>query len=207
MMEILSKITISEVILLFNLLFVLPTMTLLVLRLRKYEKNFGVLQAEAPKEGGGGGRFRRKKKKVEDDASEEKKEEVPADVYPYRTRVFLSPAERTCLRVMREVLGKDVDVYPKVALWETVDPMDPTPANVNRLHGHDYDFLVCDQKTGQPLTAVMFKGVKGRPAGRAEELAKICEAAGASVIFIEMADDYNARKMKEALRIPELDLD
>lgn len=201
MMEIFAKTTISEVILLFVLLFVLPVMTLLVLRLRKYEKAFGAPPAEAAPSRGA-------KKK-----NEPKTTETPAgkksdgdEGYAYRTRIFLTPAERTCLRVMREVLGKDVDVFPKVALWETVEPMDPTAANINRLHGMDYDFLVCDLKTGQPLTAVMFKGGRGR-GGAVGDLTKICEAAGASVIFIEMAEEYDAAKMKQALRIPDLELD
>lgn len=199
MMDVISKTTISEVILLFVLLFLLPMTTLLVLRLRRYEKVFGSLpDEEKPSRGA-----KKKNANASDESPPAVKEEVP-DGYEYRARVFLSPAERTCLRVMREVLGKDVDVFPKVALWETVEPMDSTQANISRLHGKDYDFLVCDQKTGQPLTAVMFKGGRGSRGG---ELTKICEAAGASVIFIEMAEEYDAAKMKQALRIPDLELD
>lgn len=202
MMEIIGKTTISEVILLFLLLFVLPVTALLVLRLRQYEKLYGVLVPE-----GKSGKKAKKKAETEVEKEAPAAKGESSDGYAYRARVFLSPAERTCLRVMREVLGKDVDVYPKVALWETVEPMDPTQANINRLHGQDYDFLVCDQKTGQPLTAVMFKGGRGGRGGAAGELTKICEAAGASVIFIDMAEEYDAAKMKQALRIPDLELD
>lgn len=205
MMEILSKITISEVILLFNLLFVLPTLALLLLRLRKYEALYGVLPTEPGKKRG------KKTKKIEapgDDAAAKNAGRAEAAAgYAYRTRTFMSPAERNCLRVMREVLGDDVDIFPKVALWETVDPMDAGAGASSRLEGKDYDFLICDRRTGQPLTAVMFKGGRGRPAGSVDELVKICESAGAGVVFIEMADDYNVKKMKEALRIPELELD
>jgi hypothetical protein len=69
-----------------------------------------------------------------------------------------------------------------------------------------YDFLVCDKSTGKPLTAVMYKPGRGRPAGGVDELLKICKAAEANVVSIDMAEKYDAKSLKEALGIPELDL-
>lgn len=206
MMDVIRKITISEVILLFNLLFVLPLLALMLLRIRRYEKLYGVL----PDEGKFALRFRRKKKAAP--PPKEKVEAAPVESAPaagaiqYRTRAFLAAGERNCLKVMLDVLGNEVDVFPKVALWETVEPVEGGSAAMARLHGLDYDFLVCDKTTGQPLTGVMFKGGRGKGRG-ASELEEICKAAGASVVFIEMSEDYNAKKMKEALRIPDLELD
>lgn len=208
MMDIISKITISEVVLLFLLIFILPGMALLVRRLRKYEALFGDLPEEEKKKG-------KKKKAAEEDddlldddppAAPAKEEEEDAKGYPYQSRAFLSPADRACLSSMREALGPDVEVYPKVALWETVESTERSAAHVNRLHGLDYDFLVCDKRTGQVLTAVMFKPGKGRPAGPVDELKRICAAAKANVVFIEMAEEYDARKLKDALGIPDLDI-
>ncbi len=200
MMDILSQITLSEVMLLFVLLFVLPAMAYLLWRLRMYEKLFGELPAGAGRKAppsppppaaavlAGGA------------------PDAPPDVFPYRTRVFLSPPEKACLAALREALGPEVEVFPKVALWETVEPTDRNPGFLERLKGKDYDFLVCDRKTGQPLTAVLFKPGKGRPAGPVDELKRICAAAKANLVFIDMAENYDARKLKEALGIPELDI-
>ena len=75
-----------------------------------------------------------------------------------------------------------------------------------RLRGICYDGLVCDRQTGKALTGVMFNPGRGRPAGGVDELKKSCKAAGAPVVFIDMAEKYYATSMKNALGIPDLDL-
>lgn len=202
MMDILGKITFSEVLLLFVLLFVLPGMTYLVLRLRKYEALFGFLPDDKAK---------KKAKKsepvtVESAAETESVPDVPNDVYPYRSKVFLSPADKACLGAMREALGEEVEVFPKVALWELVESTEKEAGYLQRLHGKDVDFLVCDRKTGRPLTAVAYNPGKGRPAGPVDELKKICDAAEANIVFIDMAEEYDVKSLKDALGIPELDI-
>ena len=203
MMDAIRKITISEVILLFILVFVLPLLTLMLLRLRKYETMYGALP-EKKKKG--------KKSDRTDDAPvaaaapAPAEDAVPADVYPYKAKAFLSPADHACLVAMQEALGDEVDVFPKVALWELVEATDKAPGFLKRLHDKDYDFLVCDKRTGQPLTAVMYNPGKGRPAGRVDEIKKICKAAGANVVFIDMAEQYDVDSLKEALGLPDLDI-
>ncbi len=200
MLEAMSQTTISEVILLFILLFMLPMLALLILRLRKYERLFGELPEEKKKG--------KKKKKKKDDIPEPAAADpsVPADVFPYKTRPFMSQSDQKALAAMREAYGADVEVFPKVALWETVESTDKTPGFAERLHDKCYDFLICDARTGEPLTAVMYNPGKGRPAGRIDDLKKICAAAGANVVFIDMSDNYDAAGIKKALGIPELDL-
>lgn len=201
MMEIVSKTSISEVILLFNIIFILPMMALMLLRLRKYETLFGQLPEEDRKK-------KRKKGKQEPEPAQSAAPDpdaVPDDVYPYKTRMFLSPADRACLAALREALG-EVEVYPKVALWELVEATEKAPGYAKRLRGLDFDFLVCDRGTGTPLTAVMYKPGKGRPAGDIDELQKIYGSAGANVVLIDMAEEYDAKTLKDALGIPDLDL-
>lgn len=201
MMDSLSKISISEVILLFLLLFLLPLFGLILLRLREYERAYG----QVPESGGG--KPAEKELPPPEPAKEATKEdEVPGNVYPYKVRAFLSPADRACLVAMREALGPEVEIYPKVALWELVEATDKAPGFLKRLHDKDYDFLVCDRKTGLPLTAVMYNPGKGRPAGNIDEVRKICQAAGVNVVFIDMAEEYDAASLKEALGIPDLDI-
>lgn len=197
MMEIIGKITISEVMLLFILFFVLPGMAFLVHKLRRYEVEFGPLPELKKK---------KKVKKEEPAPAPASKADAAQAPFSYRLATFLSPADKACLGALREALGGEVEVFPKVALWEVVEPSDGNTAVAERLHGKDFDFLVCDKKTGQPLTAVAYKPGKGRPAGPTDDLKKICAAADANVVFIEMAENYDAKTLKDALGIPELEI-
>lgn len=199
MMDTILSIGISEVVLLFVLLFLLPAMALLVLRLRKYETLFG----ELPEEKKAG------KKKKEKKAEPPK--EAPAAAGPaasnvgFKVKQFLTPADRACLAAMKEALG-EVEVYPKVAFWETVEPTERDAEASRRLEGKCLDFLVCDKSTGRALTAVMFNPGKGRPAAGIDEIRTISQTAAAPLVFIDMAEKYDAKTLKKALGIPDLEL-
>ncbi len=98
-----------------------------------------------------------------------------------------------------------MDVFAKVALWELVESTDKAPGYAGRLKGLDFDYLLCDRKTGRMLTAVMYNPGKGRPAGPVDEVRKICAAAKANVVFIDMAEKYDAKTLGAALGLPALD--
>lgn len=198
-MDIISQISISEVVLVFNLIFVLPALAYLLLRLRKYENQFGMLQEDPKKE---------KKKKAEEPAAAPTASGTKIDlgVYPYRACTFLTSPEKSCLEALVGALGSEVHVFPKVALWETVESTDAEPGYRERLHGKDFDFLVCDRLTAQPMTAIMFRPGKGRPSGPSDEVKKICAAAKVNLVFIEQAEVYDAAKLKAELGIPDLEL-
>lgn len=201
-MEVLGKITVSEVMLFIVLVIILPMMALLLRRLRQYETLHGDLPAPERKPRG----KKAAAKNAEPPAPDAKESPADADGYAYRSGVFLTSADRACLAAMREALGNEVDVYPKTALWEVVEPSEPGKGGAERLHGLAFDFLVCDARTGGVLTAVMYRPGKGRPAGRVDEVKKICAAAGANVVFIDMAESHDAKSLKDALGIPELDI-
>ncbi|MDR2391933.1 MAG: DUF2726 domain-containing protein [Planctomycetota bacterium] len=197
MMDAVRQTTISEAMLFFVLLFVLPGMAFLVWNLRKYEKMLNGREKPAEK------RKRKERGKTSSFAPPKKSD----GVFPYKSRQFLSPRETACLAALREVLAADaVDVFAKTALWELVEPADKDPAYAERLHGLDFDFLICDRITGQPLTAVMFNPGKGRSNDQADLLRKICEAAETHVVFIDMAESYDAKSLKESLGIPDLEM-
>ncbi len=201
MFDAIRSITIPEVILLFLLLFVLPLLFLMVRRLRSYEALFGALP-----EKDGKGQAAAPAAPAPRAAAAPAEDAVPDNVYPYKVRAFLSPADHACLLAMREALGEEVDIFPKAALWALVESTEKAPGYAKRLHDKEFDFLVCDRRTGRPLTAVMYNPGKGRPAGKIDEVKKICKAAGEPLVFIDMAEHYDAASLKEALGIPDLDL-
>ncbi len=103
-------------------------------------------------------------------------------------------------------MGGDVSVYVKVALWSLVQSTDKNPGYFERLAGKSVDFLVCDASTGKPFTAVCFEPGKDVPRGPVDEMIKICKAAGLYLVFLPMADSYDAKTLKKLLNIPEFDM-
>ncbi len=211
MLEIIGKISISEVILIFLLIFLIPILGLLIQRLRRYEEQFGDLPKAKRKWG-------KKKEKAADEppAAPDKpenaaapvladlEEDLSSDVYPYRAKTFLSGGDKACLAAMREVYGPDVEIFPKVALWETVEPTVGGVAHSRRLLDKDFDFLICDARTMKPLTGVLYNPKKGPAAGRVDEIRRICQAAAANVVFIDTNEKYDAKQLRRALGVPEL---
>ena len=194
MWDAITQTTISEAILLFVLLFVLPGMTYMVAQMRRLEARVGLPPPDGNKKG-----------KSTPPPSPPPEKKVPDDVFPYRQRPFLPPSERACADALREVLGAElVEIYPKAALWEILEPTDKDPGYLERLGGLNLDFLVCDKKTGQPLTAVIFNPGKGRPAGKIDLTGKCCAAAGLPAVFIDLAEQYDAKSLKAALGIPDI---
>lgn len=195
MLEIIGQISIPEVVLVFVLVFLLPINFILVRRLRQYELREG-----------GGPKPKAAKASWREEASGASPVPAPPDVYPYKAKPVLTPPEKNCLDALRAAFGDEVEIFPKVAAWSNIEPTDPNPGFAQRLQGKAYDYLVCDRRLGQPLTAVMFKPGKGRPAGPVDELKKLCAAAGVNLVFIDAAERYDANSLKDALGIPDLDI-
>ncbi|MDR1533689.1 MAG: DUF2726 domain-containing protein [Planctomycetota bacterium] len=195
MMDAIGKMTISEITLLFVLLFVLPGMAGLLFRLREYESRSGDPRGS------------KKGKRREPPPPPPPADRVPDDVFPYRRRPFLSPPELACLAALREALAADeVDVFPKVGLWELVEPTDKNPGYAARLSALDFDFLVCERQTSQPIVAILFTPARDRPAGPAGLREKICKAAGIDAVFIDLEEKYEVKRLKEVLGIAEANL-
>lgn len=200
MLEILGQAGIAEVILVFVLLFVIPMTAYLLLRLRRYENEFGVLTISKRK--------KKKKKKEEPPpaAPADAKPSVPSDVFPYRAKTFINPSEHACLAALAEAVGGDIIVYVKVALWALVESTEKEPGYFDRLTGKWVDFLVADAATGKPFTAVCFEPGKGVPRGPVDDLKKICQAAGLHLVFIPQTEEYDVKQLKNLLDIPDLDM-
>lgn len=204
MMDVLSRISVAEIALLANIIFILPGFALLLRQLMKYEKLYGDLPSSK----------KTKKKKAEEPAPApatpaEPAKKVNTGIFPFESKPFMSPADAACLGALAGALG-DVNVFPKVALWELIqvkkDKNEDTEGQQERLYGKMLDFLVCDRTTCKPMTAVLFNPGKGRPAGPVEELKSICKAAEVNLVFIDQKEEYDVAALKQELGIPDLDV-
>lgn len=200
MWELLGQTGISEAILLFILIFIIPLLGYLLLKLRRYENQYGVIYLR--------GKKKKKKKKPEPPPKEMKPEKpsVPPDVFPYETKPFINPSEQMLLDALYEAIGGDIMIYTKVALSGLVQSTDSNPGFHDRLADKYVDFLICDKQTGNPFTAVCLEPGKKAPKGPTEELAKICQAANLHLVFLPQADSYDTAKVKKLLDIPDLGL-
>lgn len=198
MKDILGNMAISEVVLWFVLIFLLPMIVVILRRLRRYEDLYGLL---GPK--------KKKKKKVEEPPpaapAAPAAPPVPANVFPYRARTFLDPSEAGCLKAVIGAMGEGVLVFAKTALADLAESTDANPGFADRLKGLSVDYLVVDQRTGKPFTAVQFEPEKGAPRGARDAVKGVCEAIGLHLVFIPRGE-YEAGDLKKLLGIPELDM-
>ncbi len=93
-----------------------------------------------------------------------------------------------------------------MALWQVVEATDANPGFHDRLTEKSLDYLVCDAATGKPFTAICLEPQKGAPRGPSEELAKICKAADLHLVYVPIAETYDAKQLKSLLGIPDIEL-
>ena len=190
MVEILGQARVTEAILFFVLVFILPMTAIILLKLRKYEAMYGVIPRGDRKAGD--------RKRARERPEPPKADPIKPDVFPYRKKAFLEPSDRLCLQALEEAMGEGTRIHAKVALWEVVQSMDRNPGYAERLRGKMVDFLLCDAATSQPFAAVSHE-----PGGG--ELAKICAAAETHLVLIPRADAYDPARLRETLGVSSQD--
>lgn len=201
MRDILGGMSISEAALWFVLIFLLPMIFIILRQLRRYENLYGLLDRKSPG---------KKAKKAQPESTEAVAgpagPQANPDVFPYGARTFLDPSERSCLAALVEAIGEGAQVHAGVPLARLAESNDPNPGYEKRLGGLAIDFLVVEEKTGKPFTAVQFEPGKGTPRGAADAVKGVCEAIGLYLVFIPRSAEYSAKELKDRLGIPEIDV-
>lgn len=192
-MELLSQVAISEIMLLFVLLFIVPILVILVLKLRACESFMANMSPEKKKPA----------ETAEPVPAASARPPVPPDKFPYKVKQLLQSAERGCLASLHTVMGEGTSVYPKVALWSLVEPSESDPGYMERLTNKFFDFLLCDNLTGQPFSALAFEQTDREGKKALEEMKKICEAAGVHLILLPRRDQYDSALLRKIMELPE----
>lgn len=95
-----------------------------------------------------------------------------AAAYPYRAiGVLLSPAEAELLGALRQALGTDYEVHPKVRLADLIEVRKGLTRKqraeaLERIAGREAGFVVCDRETHAVRGVVELEVGAGRRAGR-----------------------------------------
>ncbi|MBW2406216.1 MAG: DUF2726 domain-containing protein [Deltaproteobacteria bacterium] len=133
--------------------------------------------------------------------------ESPAD-FPYQSKdVLCSPAERSFLCAMDEIVGKNYRIFAKVRLADIIEVQKGVSASLrqrafNRIAGKQIDFVVCNATDLSILGAIELDDKTHRGKGRQERdrfLDKTLEAAGVPVLRIKAQSAYSIEEIAGSL--------
>lgn len=140
-------------------------------------------------------------------AGEGKDDKVKKPEFPYHLRDnFLSPAELSFFRVLREVVGEQATLCTKVGLNDLfwVKHSDPSRFRIytNKIDRKHVDFVLCDPATMQPRVALELDDQSHRRQDRQERDAfvnQVFEAAGLPLLHIPAKRGYQTVDIATAL--------
>ena len=129
-------------------------------------------------------------------------------VFPYQSKdVLCSPAERSFLGVLDNVVGKSYRIFAKVRLADIVNVQSGLNASArqsafNRISGKHLDFVVCDANDLSIIGVIELDDKthrgKGRQ-GRDQFLDQTLEAAGIPVLRIKAQSTYSVKEISSSL--------
>ena len=131
----------------------------------------------------------------------------PAD-FPYQSKeVLCSPAERSFLGALDQIVGKKYRIFAKVRLADIIDVKKGISASVrqsafNRIAGKHVDFIVCHANDLSIVGAIELDDKTHRGRGRQERdqfLDKALEIAGVPLLRIKARSTYSIKEVSSDL--------
>ena len=133
---------------------------------------------------------------------------------PYRLKSdFFSPAEANFYRVLKQVIGEHLLIFPKVGLGEFIFITDQENLQSyrNKIDRKHVDFLLCKPDTLQPVFAIELDDSSHRRATRSERDAfveSVFAASSIPLVRVPVRDSYNLQELsvlfKNALQRKEI---
>jgi very-short-patch-repair endonuclease len=131
----------------------------------------------------------------------------PVD-FPYQLKeVLCSPAERSFLGALDQIVGKSYRIFVKVRLADIVDVQRGLSASArqsafNRISRKHLDFVICDSRDLSIVGAVELDDKSHRKTGRQERdqfLDKALEAAGVPMLRVKAQSTYSIKEVSSDL--------
>ena len=128
--------------------------------------------------------------------------------FPYQSKdVLCSPAERSFLGALDNIVGKNYRIFAKVRLADIVDVQKGLSTSAwqsafNRISGKHLDFIVCSANDLSIIGAIELDDKTYRGKGRQERdqfLDKILEAAGVPILRIKAQSTYSIKEISSSL--------
>jgi hypothetical protein len=130
----------------------------------------------------------------------------PQEELPYRLRDdFLSPAEASFYRVLNQMVGEKMLIFPKVGLGDVFYVARPNvnQAFRNRIDRKHVDFLICRADSLAPYLAIELDDSSHKRTRQAERDAfvdEVYQAAGLPLVHVKASTSYDTRQLAEAFR-------
>lgn len=137
----------------------------------------------------------------------QKGEAEPAD-YPYqKTGVLFSPAERSFLGVLTQVIGETAEIFGKVRVADVVAPRKGLSRSdwqkaFNKIAGKHFDFLLCSNDDLSVICAIELDDSShhlNNRQKRDEFLNGVCNAAGIPLIRVPAKMGYVITDVKQLI--------
>lgn len=138
-----------------------------------------------------------------------KKKAIKGSVdFPYQSKdVLCSPAERSFLGALDQIIGKRYRIFAKVRLADIIDIQRGLSASdrqraFNRIAGKHIDFIICNANDLSIVGAIELDDKTHRRKGRQEReqfLDKTLEAAGVPVVRIKAQSAYYIKEISTIL--------
>lgn len=128
--------------------------------------------------------------------------------FPYQSKeVLCSPAERSFLGALDQIVGKKYRIFAKVRLADIIDVKKGISASVrqsafNRIAGKHVDFIVCHANDLSIVGAIELDDKTHRGRGRQERdqfLDKALEIAGVPLLRIKARSTYSIKEVSSDL--------
>jgi Protein of unknown function (DUF2726) len=128
--------------------------------------------------------------------------------FPYQSKdVLCSPAERSFLGVLDNIVGKNYRIFAKVRLADIVDVQKGLSTSAwqsafNRISRKHIDFIVCNANDISIIGAIELDDKTHRGKGRQERdqfLDKTLETAGVPILRIKAQSTYSIKEISSSL--------
>lgn len=127
-------------------------------------------------------------------------------VYPYARKAMLTPAEARFHAVLRHCLPRGTALFAKVRLADFLEVTlrgDDFMKHFGRISQKHTDFLLVEEKTGEPLLAIELDDSTHRTSRRTQESDafkdRAYEAAGLPICRVPLQQEYDSGELRNML--------
>ncbi len=128
-----------------------------------------------------------------------------SDDYPYKKidKLF-SPAERSFLGVLKQVIGDDAEIFGKVRVADIITPIKGLGRSkwqtaFNKISAKHFDYILCDKNDLSVLCAIELNDSSHNSKKRKDRdkfLEEACKAAELPLIQIKAQESYNIDEIR-----------
>jgi hypothetical protein len=136
------------------------------------------------------------------------KHDATAEGLPYtKLDALFSPAERSFLGVLNQVVDDNIYIFGKVRVADVVTPKKGMSRSnwqkaFNRISGKHFDYLLCNKNDLSVLCAIELNDRSHKSETRKDRdvfLKGVCEVANLPLIYISAKATYNIHDVKQAM--------